>query len=127
MGKIDNTTNSDRRLHTSVDAGKSLARELYGKPHAKSYYLGCSLGGRQGIKSAEEFPNDFDGIVAGAPAIDFNNLVSWRARFFTITGAIGSTDFISATAWKTWIHDEAVRHDRQGEGWYHRGSNVVQV
>ena len=109
MGKIDITTNSDRRLHTSVDAGKSLARELYGKPHAKSYYLGCSLGGRQGIKSAEEFPNDFDGIVAGAPAIDFNNLVSWRARFFTITGAIGSTDFISATAWKTWIHDEVLR------------------
>ena len=41
--------------------------------------------------------------------MDFNDLVSWRARFFTITGAIGSANFISATAWKTWIHDEVLR------------------
>lgn len=67
------------------------------------------MGGRQGIKSAEKFPDDFDGIVAGAPAVDFNDLVSWRARFFTITGAVGSPDFISGTAWKTWIHDEVLR------------------
>ncbi|KAF3000291.1 hypothetical protein E8E13_008518 [Curvularia kusanoi] len=98
-----------RSLHTSVDAGKTLAKAFYGKPHSKSYYLGCSLGGRQGVKSAEMFPDDFDGIVAGAPGVDFNNLVSWRARFFTITGAIGSPNFIPATAWKTWIHDEVLR------------------
>ncbi|KAH6614942.1 Tannase/feruloyl esterase [Boeremia exigua] len=98
-----------RSLHTSADAGKSLAKSFYGKSHSKSYYLGCSLGGRQGIGSAEKFPGDFDGIVAGAPAVDFNDLVSWRARFFTITGAIGSPDFIPATAWKTWIHDEVLR------------------
>ncbi|KAJ4399482.1 hypothetical protein N0V91_009408 [Didymella pomorum] len=98
-----------RSLHTSADAGKSLTKKLYGKTHSKSYYLGCSLGGRQGIKSAEKFPNDFDGIVAGAPGVDFNDLVSWRARFFTITGAIGSANFVSATAWKTWIHDEVLK------------------
>jgi feruloyl esterase len=97
------------RLHTSVDTGKTLTRELYGKAHSKSYYLGCSLGGRQGIKSAEKFPGDFDGIVAGAPGVDFNDLISWRARFFTITGAIGSANFIPATTWKTWIHDEVLR------------------
>lgn len=98
-----------RSLHTTADAGKALANAFYGKPHSKSYYLGCSLGGRQGIKSAEMFPNDFDGIVAGAPGVDFNNLISWRARFFTITGAANSTNFIPATAWKTWIHDEVLR------------------
>ena len=98
-----------RSLHTTADAGKALANAFYGKPHSKSYYLGCSLGGRQGIKSAEMLPNDFDGIVAGAPGVDFNNLISWRARFFTITGAANSTNFIPATAWKTWIHDEVLR------------------
>lgn len=98
-----------RSLHTTAEAGKALANAFYGKPHSKSYYLGCSLGGRQGIKSAEMFPTDFDGIVAGAPGVDFNNLVSWRARFFTITGAANSTNFIPATAWKTWIHDEVLR------------------
>jgi feruloyl esterase len=74
--------------------------------HSKSYYLGCSLGGRQGIKAAEMFPDDFDGIVAGSPALDFNNLASWRASFFTITGSINSTDFIAASTWTNLIHNE---------------------
>ncbi|KAH7095454.1 Tannase/feruloyl esterase [Paraphoma chrysanthemicola] len=98
-----------RSLHTSVQAGKAMVEAFYEKPHTNSYYLGCSLGGRQGIDNADKFPEDFDGIVAGAPGVDFNNLVSWRARFFTVTGAINSSDFIPATAWKTWIHDEVLK------------------
>ncbi|CAI9636848.1 tannase and feruloyl esterase [Alternaria burnsii] len=98
-----------RSLHTSVVTGKALSKEFYGEDFTKSYYLGCSLGGRQGIKSAEKFPNDFDGIVAGAPGVDFNNLISWRARFFTITGPIKGSNFIPKTAWQTWIHDEVLR------------------
>jgi feruloyl esterase len=86
-----------------------MAEAFYSKPYTKSYYLGCSLGGRQGIGNAEKFPSDFDGIVAGAPGIDFNNLYSWRAHFFPITGATNSSNFIPATAWKTWIHDEVLR------------------
>jgi feruloyl esterase len=97
------------RLHISVRTGKKLVESFYGKPHDKSYYLGCSLGGRQGIKAAEKFPGDFDGIVAGAPAVDFNNLASWRANFFPITGVISSPDFISASTWKSLIHDEILR------------------
>ncbi|KAL5115232.1 hypothetical protein ACEQ8H_006906 [Pleosporales sp. CAS-2024a] len=98
-----------RSLHTSTEFGKELTKAFYGRAHSKSYYLGCSLGGRQGIASAERFPSDFDGIVAGAPAADFNNLISWRAHFFPITGAMGTRDFISASAWKTWIHDEVLQ------------------
>jgi feruloyl esterase len=75
----------------------------------KSYYIGCSLGGRQGIKAAEQFPSDFDGVIAGAPALDFNHLVSWRARFFTVTGSPDSADFISAETWSGLIHDEVLR------------------
>ncbi|KAF1840637.1 tannase and feruloyl esterase [Cucurbitaria berberidis CBS 394.84] len=97
-----------RSLHTSVETGKKLSKKLYHETYTKSYYLGCSLGGRQGIKSAEKFPKDFDGIVAGAPGVDFNDLVSWRARFYTITGPKTGADFIPATAWKTWIHDEVL-------------------
>lgn len=97
-----------RSLHTSVEAGKELTEKFYKTRHSKSYYIGCSLGGRQGIKSAEKFPKDFDGIVAGAPAVDFNNLVSWRARFYTITGPNTGADFIPPAAWKTWIHEEVL-------------------
>ena len=93
-------------LHTGVLVGKQLTKLFYKKAHEKSYYLGCSLGGRQGIKSAEMFPSDFDGIVAGSPALDFNNLASWRASFFPITGSVGSPDYITASTWTGLIHDE---------------------
>lgn len=105
-----------QRLHTSVRTGKKLVKSFYGKPHDKSYYLGCSLGGRQGIKAVEKFPGDFDGIVAGAPALDFNNLASWRASFFPITGAIGSPDFISASTWTSLIHSEILNQCDELDG-----------
>ena len=54
------------------------------------------------------FPGDFDGIVAGSPALDFNNLQSWRARFFPITGPARSPNFISAATWTTLIHKEVL-------------------
>ena len=94
------------RLHTSAVAGKTLTNLFYNKAHDKSYFLGCSLGGRQGIKALEMFPAEFDGIVAGSPALDFNNLQSWRASFFPITGPPTSSNFISNSSWKTLIHDE---------------------
>ena len=57
-----------RSLHTGVVVGKQLVETFYGAPHNKSYYLGCSTGGRQGFKAVQDFPDDFDGVVAGAPA-----------------------------------------------------------
>ena len=54
------------------------------------------------------FPDDFDGIVAGSPALDFNNLQSWRARFFPITGRANSSDFISSASWTNVIHQEVL-------------------
>ncbi|KAI1421269.1 feruloyl esterase B [Xylaria sp. FL1777] len=98
-----------RALHTSVEIGKKLTSLFYDEQAGKSYYIGCSLGGRQGIGNAEKFPKDFDGIVAGAPAVDFNSLYSWRASFFPKTGNIGSPGFISPDTWKTTIHNEVLR------------------
>lgn len=96
------------RLHTITVAGKRLTNLFYDRAYKKSYYLGCSLGGRQGIKAAKMFPSDFDGIVAGSPALDFNNLQSWRASFFPITGSNTSSEFISMGLWTTLIHDEVL-------------------
>ncbi|KAI1268204.1 tannase and feruloyl esterase [Xylariaceae sp. FL1019] len=98
-----------RALRVSVQVGRSLVATFYRSNLGKSYYIGCSLGGRQGIGSAEMFPEDFDGIVAGAPAVDFNDLYSWRASFYTVTGAVESPNFISPDTWKTMIHDEILR------------------
>lgn len=91
-----------------MTSGKRIVELFYQQSFRKSYYLGCSLGGRQGIKSSQMFPTDFDGIVAGSPAVDFNNLVSWRASFFPITGSSTSPDFISPALWSV-IHDEVLK------------------
>jgi feruloyl esterase len=62
-------------LHTGVTLGIEISKKLYGEAHKKSYYLGCSIVGRQEWKSVQNFPNGCSGIVDGAPA-SFNNLTS---------------------------------------------------
>lgn len=47
--------------------GKEITKKYYGMSHNKSYYIGCSTGGRQGFKAVQSYPGDFDGVVAGAP------------------------------------------------------------
>jgi len=59
-----------RATHVTALAGKSIAERYYGAEPKKSYHVGCSTGGQQGLVSAEYFPGDFDGIVAGAPSVD---------------------------------------------------------
>jgi feruloyl esterase len=56
-------------MHTGVVVGKAITKQYYGTAHKKSYYLGCSTGGRQGFKAVQTYPNDFDGVVAGSPVL----------------------------------------------------------
>jgi feruloyl esterase len=68
-----------RSIHVSAELGKQIVEHYYGAKAHKNYYLGCSTGGRQGMQSALKFPGDFDGIMAGSPAIDLNRLQAWSA------------------------------------------------
>jgi feruloyl esterase len=97
-----------RSVHTGVVVGKKLTKQFYDEGFNKSYYLGCSTGGRQGFKSVQKFPNDFDGVVAGAPAINLINLFSWSAHFYPITGSPGSETFLTTAEWQI-VHDEIIR------------------
>jgi hypothetical protein len=57
-----------RAVHVVALASKAIVAAYYGvRPH-HSYFRGCSDGGREGLQEAQRFPEDFDGIVAGAPA-----------------------------------------------------------
>src|SRR5258708_15400169 len=47
---------------------KTVIQAFYGSAPRLSYWNGCSTGGRQGLKEAQKFPNDYDAIIAGAPA-----------------------------------------------------------
>lgn len=88
-----------RSVHTGVVVGKEITKAYYGQSHKKSYYLGCSTGGRQGFKSVQDFPEDFDGVVAGAPAVAFNNLSSWSGHFLLITGSPNASTFLTPEKW----------------------------
>ena len=57
-----------RGTHVTTQAGKALVAMFYGGPALKSYFFACSTGGRQGMIEAQRFPEDFDGVVAIAPA-----------------------------------------------------------
>lgn len=60
-----------RAVHLTANASKTLVKAYYGKPQQYAYFEGCSTGGRQGMMEAQRFPFDFDGIVAGAPVLNY--------------------------------------------------------
>lgn len=61
-----------RSLHLMAVIGKQLVRQFYGKDAEYAYWNGCSTGGRQGLRMAQDHPGDYDGILAGAPAIHWD-------------------------------------------------------
>ncbi|KAH7378565.1 feruloyl esterase B [Cadophora sp. MPI-SDFR-AT-0126] len=58
-----------RGLHYVAVVGKAVAASYYGQAPKYSYWNGCSTGGRQGYMLAQKYPNDFNGIMANAPAL----------------------------------------------------------
>lgn len=67
-------------MHNSVVTSKVIIPAYYSREISYNYYAGCSTGGRQGLKEAEFYPEDFDGILAGAPAWWTSHLQPWTVR-----------------------------------------------
>lgn len=82
-----------RATHLTAKVAKEVIAAFYGRRAAKSYFIGCSTGGRQAMVEAQRFPHDFDGIVAGAPVYDEVGdtpyFLEWNTR--VNTAADGST------------------------------------
>lgn len=76
-----------RGVHVTALVAKALIKRYYGQPARYSYFAGCSDGGREALMEAQRFPEDFDGITAGAPAMNFitqNTFYhAWNARVNT--------------------------------------------
>jgi feruloyl esterase len=73
-----------RSTHLTAVVAKDIVDAYYGKPPAQSYFNGCSTGGRQAMVEAQRFPEDFSGIIGGAPPYfetgDTPLFLSWGAR-----------------------------------------------
>jgi len=69
-----------RSLHVTATTAKKLIQSYYGMAPARSYHIGCSTGGRQSLILAQRFPEDFDGILVGAPVLDFTGTMTSYAR-----------------------------------------------
>ncbi len=79
-----------RAIHLTAVAGKQLTAAYYGAPVRWSYFDSCSNGGRQALMEAQRFPDDYDGIIAMAPANAWTGLFLnfiWNQQVLSAPGA----------------------------------------
>ncbi|KAK6529413.1 Tannase and feruloyl esterase [Arthrobotrys megalospora] len=97
-----------RALYRAGKIGKRAINHFYPGSIQKSYYMGCSSGGRQGMKAAQEFPEEYDGIVSAAPAIDFHGVLSTGGHFVQAVGPPGSPTNLNLDQWNA-VHQMVIR------------------
>ncbi|SER24561.1 feruloyl esterase [Lentzea xinjiangensis] len=68
-----------RAPHALSKVSKHIISVFYGKAPTKSYFNGCSNGGREGLLLAQRYPHDFDGIIAAAPAAHYTGVIAYQA------------------------------------------------
>jgi feruloyl esterase len=73
-----------RAIHLMTVRGKEIAQAFYGQKSRRAYFAGCSTGGQNALMSAQRFPDDYDGILAGAAAFNRTHLhmaglAAWQA------------------------------------------------
>ena len=107
--QIESVTDfSHRAVHVAAKIGKQIASSYYGAEPHHSYYNGCSAGGRQGISVASRYPEDFDGIVAGSPAIGWGNFIGAPGILASYVAANTSSE-IPLPLWNTTITQEVLK------------------
>ena len=65
-----------RAIHEMTVTAKAVIKTFYGDQPKRSYFAACSNGGRQALMEAQRYPNDYDGIIAGAPANYFTHILT---------------------------------------------------
>jgi feruloyl esterase len=75
-----------RGVHEMTVKAKAVIGAFYGRAPSFSYWNGCSIAGGQGVMSAHRFPEDYDGIIAGAPGSPLSH--GWSASKLRVAGAV---------------------------------------
>jgi Tannase and feruloyl esterase len=65
-----------RAVHLTAERAKDVVKAYYGKTASKAYFDSCSDGGREALMEAQRFPEDYDGILAGAPANAWSSMLT---------------------------------------------------
>jgi len=103
------TDYAHRAVHEMTVAAKFILAAHYGKTPAFSYWNSCSTGGAQGLIEAWRYPNDYDGIIAGAPSnpLTVEMVYGWMAAAQALQRTPGSA--LSADA-RQLLHDAALKY-----------------
>lgn len=87
-----------RAVHLATLAAKQLSQRYYGRSVQRSYFTGCSGGGRQALKEMQKYPGDYDGVLAGAPG-PYMPLQSVRMLWFALEQQRGPGAALSEDDW----------------------------
>lgn len=107
-----------RATHLTALAAKALATRFYGQAPNRAYFLGCSGGGRQALKEMQNYPGDYDGVVAGAPG-PYMPLQSVRMLWFALeqqkhpAGMLGDADW---SLYESAVHKACDAQDGVADG-----------
>lgn len=101
-------------IHDMTVVGKALIQAFYGQPPRYAYFVGSSTGGRQGLSEAQRYPDDYDGIVSGCPAINWHRFLPadlWPQAVMQDAGNFVSKaklDAVTAAAIAAWDAKDGV-------------------
>ncbi|POY74244.1 hypothetical protein BMF94_2682 [Rhodotorula taiwanensis] len=90
-----------RAVHLTTVYSKKILAAYYGKEQSYSYWFGCSSGGKQGLKEVQMFPDDYDGVIAGAAAQYWEALNTQTYRINALVNTINSTGYLTPANYAT--------------------------
>src|SRR5688572_30122231 len=93
-----------RSLSETSRAASALVRKYYGTPARYRYFVGCSNGGRQALMAAQRFPEDWNGILAGAPALNWTHQLATFAS--KPAGEVQSQLKLAEQFFRYMVHDD---------------------
>jgi feruloyl esterase len=94
-----------RAVHEMTVVAKAIVSTTYGRGPTRSYWNGCSAGGRQAMKEAQMYPGDYDGIIAGSPGLDWSGRTAQAIR---IAHALQRPEARLSSAQTSRLHEAAL-------------------
>lgn len=105
-----------RGMHEMTVKSKAIVRALYRRPARHSYFVGCSSGGHQALTEAQRYPQDYDGILAGAPANYWTHLMAGQLWYGLATRTDPATNLEAPVNLLGLIHEAVLRSCDAADG-----------